>query len=87
MVEATIEDLAITTRSSRVTIGGHPHIVGDAVLSTTLPWDQRSRQTREQRIEWKRLGVNVHSSEPPRRAVRKGVKNLHGSKTILKCRY
>jgi hypothetical protein len=35
MVEATIEDLAITTRSSRVTIWGHPHIVGEAVLSTT----------------------------------------------------
>jgi hypothetical protein len=28
------------------------------------------------------IGVNVHSSEPPRRAVRNGVKNLHGSKTI-----
>jgi hypothetical protein len=35
MVEATIEDLAFTNRSSRVTIWGHPHIVGEAVLSTT----------------------------------------------------
>jgi hypothetical protein len=34
MVEATIEDLAITIRSSRVTIWGHSHIVGEAVLST-----------------------------------------------------
>jgi hypothetical protein len=36
MVEATIEDLAITIRSSRETIWGYPHIVGDVVLSTTL---------------------------------------------------
>ena len=36
MVEATIEDLTITTCSSRVTIWGNPHIVGEAVLSTTL---------------------------------------------------
>jgi hypothetical protein len=35
MVEATIEDLAITIRSSRATIWGRPHIVGEAVLSTT----------------------------------------------------
>jgi hypothetical protein len=33
MVEATIEDLVFTNRSSRVTIWGHPHIVGEAVLS------------------------------------------------------
>jgi ATP-dependent RNA circularization protein (DNA/RNA ligase family) len=36
MVEATIEDLAIMIRSSRETIWGYPHIVGDVVLSTTL---------------------------------------------------
>jgi hypothetical protein len=35
MVEATIEDLAITIRSSRETIWDHPHIVGEDVLSTT----------------------------------------------------
>jgi hypothetical protein len=39
MVEATIEDLATTNRSSRVTIWGHPHIAGEAVLSTTLQKD------------------------------------------------
>ena len=36
MVEATIEDLAITIRSSRETIWDHPHIVGEDVLSTTF---------------------------------------------------
>ena len=36
MVEATIEDLVFTIRSSRVAIWGRPHIVGDVVLSTTL---------------------------------------------------
>jgi len=35
MVEATIEDLAITTRSSRETMWDNPHIVGEDVLSTT----------------------------------------------------
>jgi hypothetical protein len=30
---------------------GRPHIVGDAVLSTTLLKDLRCGQTREQRIE------------------------------------
>jgi len=39
MVEATIEDLVITIRSSRVTIWGHPHIIGEDVLSTTLQKD------------------------------------------------
>ncbi len=38
-VRSAIEDLAFTKRSSRVAIWGHPHIVGDAVLSTTLPRD------------------------------------------------
>jgi hypothetical protein len=33
MVEATIEDLAITIRFSRETIWDHPHIVGEDVLS------------------------------------------------------
>jgi hypothetical protein len=36
MVEATFEDLAITIRSSREKIWGHPHIVGEDVLSTTF---------------------------------------------------
>ena len=35
MVEATIEDLVFTIRSSRVAIWERPHIVGDVVLSTT----------------------------------------------------
>jgi hypothetical protein len=39
----------------------------------------------EDRVQ--RLGVKVGSSVPPRRAVREGVKNLHGSKTILKSLY
>jgi len=47
MVEATIEDLAFTTRSSRVTIWGRPHIVGEDVLSTTLLKDLSSGQTWE----------------------------------------
>jgi hypothetical protein len=38
-------------------------------------------------LEWQKLGVNVRSSEPPRRVVRNGVKNLHGSKTIPKSLY
>jgi len=36
MVEAIIEDLASTIRFSRVTIWGHPHIVGEDVLSTAF---------------------------------------------------
>jgi hypothetical protein len=35
-VRSAIEDLALTSRSSRVTIGGYPCIVGDVVLNTTL---------------------------------------------------
>ena len=51
MVEATIEDLVITIRSSRVTIWGHPQIVGEDVLSTTLLKNKRSGQSREQRLK------------------------------------
>jgi hypothetical protein len=40
MVDATIEDLAFTNRSSRETIWGHPHIVGEDVLSTTFLKDR-----------------------------------------------
>jgi len=69
-VRSAIEDLAFTSCASRVTIWGYPQIVGDVVLSTTLPKEQGCWQAREQRLEWKRLGVNVRSSEPPRRAVR-----------------
>jgi len=69
-VRSAIEDLAFTSCSSRVTIWGYSHIVGDVVLSTTLPKEQRCGQAWEQRLEWKRLGVNTRSSEPPRRAVR-----------------
>jgi hypothetical protein len=68
-VRSAIEDLAFTSCSSRVTIWGYPHIVGDVVLSTTLPKEQGCEQAREQRLEWKRLGVNRRSSEPPRRAL------------------
>jgi hypothetical protein len=67
---SAIEDLVFTSRSSRVTIWGYPHIVGDVVLSTTLPKEQGCGQAREQRLEWRRLGVNARSSEPPRRAMR-----------------
>jgi len=69
-VRSAIEDLAFPIRSSRVTIWGYPHIVGDVVLSTTLPKDQGCRQAQEQRLEWKRLGVNTRSSKPPRRTIR-----------------
>ena len=69
-VRSAIEDLVFPIRSSRVTIWGYPHIVGDVVLSTTLLNDQRCGQAREQRLEWKRLGVNERSSEPPRRAMK-----------------
>ena len=48
MVEATIEDLAITTRSSREAIWIRPHIVGDVVLSTTFLEDYRAEQSLEQ---------------------------------------
>jgi len=51
MIEATIEGLAFTNRSSRVTIWGHPHIVGEAVLSTTLPEDPRYGHTWEQKLK------------------------------------
>ncbi len=47
MVEAIIEDLAITTCYSGETIWDHPHTVGEAVLSTTLLRDSRSEQARE----------------------------------------
>jgi hypothetical protein len=52
MVEATIEDLVFTNRSSRATIWGHSPIVGEAVLSTTLQKDKRAGQSEEQRLEW-----------------------------------
>jgi hypothetical protein len=42
-VRIAIEDLAFTRRSSRVTIWGYPHIIGDVVLSTTLPKEQGMR--------------------------------------------
>jgi hypothetical protein len=58
MVEATIEDLVITMRTSTGKEAGVEEIC-----------------------------VNMRSSEPPRRAVRNGVKNLHGSKTIPKSQY
>ena len=69
-VRSAIEDLAFTSCFSRVTIWGYPHIVGDVVLSMTLPKDQGCRQAQEQRLEWKRLGVNARSSKPPRRTMR-----------------
>jgi ATP-dependent RNA circularization protein (DNA/RNA ligase family) len=69
-VRSVIEDLAFTSRSSRAAIWGYPHIVGDVVLSTTLPKEQGCGQAQEQRLEWKRLGVNVRSSKPPRKTMR-----------------
>jgi len=69
-VRSAIEDLAFTSCSSRVTIWGYSHIVGDVVLSTTLPKDQGCGQARGLRLEWKRLGVSARSSESPRRAMR-----------------
>ena len=62
MIEATIEDLVFTIRSSRETIWGHPQIVGEDVLSTTLLKNKRYGQAREQRLELERLGVNARSS-------------------------
>ncbi len=41
---------------------GCPHIVGEDVLSTTLLKNKRFEQAREQRLGWRRLGVNVRSS-------------------------
>jgi len=61
-VRSAIEDLAFTNRSSRVTIWEYSYIVGEDVLSTTLLKNKRSGQVREQRLEWKRLGVNARSS-------------------------
>ncbi len=71
-VHSAIEDLAFTNRSSRETIWGHPQIVGEAVLSTTLLKNKRSGQALEQRLEWKRLGVNARSSA----AAEKGAPNM-----------
>jgi hypothetical protein len=54
-------------------------------LSTTLLKNKRSGQAREQRLEWKRLGVNAHSSA----AAEKGgegmaLKIFTGAKPFLK---
>jgi hypothetical protein len=66
MVEATFEDLAMTT-----VLGGNlTQLDGDVVLSTTLLKDSRCGQAWEQRIIRKILGVNRRSSTPPRRTVR-----------------
>ncbi len=68
MVEVTIEDLA----SSSVLRGNLTQSDGDVVCtsSTTLLKDSRCGQTWEQRIQSKRLGVDVRSSAPQRRTVR-----------------
>ena len=49
---------------------GNPKMVGDVVLSTTLLKHWGCGQSREQKLEWKRLVVNERSSEPPRKAMR-----------------
>jgi hypothetical protein len=54
MDEATIEDLDITTRSSRESDAKKAED-GDVVLSTTLLKEPRYKQTREQSSEQKRL--------------------------------
>jgi hypothetical protein len=70
MVEATIEDLAITIRFSRETIWGYPHIVGEDVLSTTFLKDYRAEQSWEQRLSGRDWELARGVPQPPRRAVR-----------------
>lgn len=83
IVEATIEDLDITTRSSRES---------DAVRQRCCIEHDFAKGRRlgasagtEERV--KKIGANMHSSKLPRRAVRNGVKNLHGSEAIPESRY
>jgi len=85
MIEATIEDLVFTIRSSRETIWGHPQIVGEDVLSTTLLKNKRSGQAWEQRLEWKRLGVNARSSTAAKKdGEGMALKIFTGAKPFLK---
>ena len=83
MVEATIEDFAITTRSSRESDGVRRRccIEHDFVRRLEMQTDMGT----EARVE--ETGANVRSSAPPRRAVSNGVKNLHGSKAIPESLY
>ena len=53
-VRSDIEDLAFTSRSSRVSDGKKTED-GDAVLSTTFTMNKRAEQTWEQRIKEKGL--------------------------------
>jgi hypothetical protein len=56
-VRSAIEDLAFTIRSSRETTWGKsPHIVGDVVLSTTLPEDQRHGAIRGTEARMEEMG-------------------------------
>jgi hypothetical protein len=66
MVEATIEDLA----SPVVPRENLTESDGDVVLSTTFPKDSKYGKTREQRLQWKSLGIRVRSSASPRRATK-----------------
>ncbi|UCE40004.1 MAG: hypothetical protein JSV17_11035 [Candidatus Aminicenantes bacterium] len=58
MVEATTEDLGIPTVLREILTESD----GEDVLSTTSLGDSRSVQTQEQKLEWKRLGINGRSS-------------------------
>ncbi len=70
MIEATIEDLAITNRSSRETIWGRPQIVGEDVLSTTLFKDWRCGQAREESLNGRDWELTCGVPQPPRITVR-----------------
>ncbi len=80
MVEATIEDLAITP----VLRGNLTQSDGYAVLSTILLKDSRCGQVREQRLEQKRLELTcaVHSRRKERRGM--ALKIFTGEKLFLK---
>jgi len=80
LVEAIIEDLGIPA----VLRGYLIQSDGDVVLSTSLPGNTSFGQAREQRIKEKR-GVSRCGVQRRREGrQRKGVKNLHLSKTIPK---
>ncbi len=70
MVEATIEDLAVTIRFSRETIWDFLHIVGEDVLSTTFLKDWSAEQSWEQRLSCRDWELTCGVPQPPRKAVR-----------------
>ena len=83
MVEATIEDLAFTTRSSRESDEGRRRCCIEHDFVKEL--EMRAGTGTEVRVE--EIGIFVRSSSPPRRVVRNGVKNLHGSKPMPKSQH